>query len=65
MNEKKSASKHAQPIKMYSDSKHTDKNSVLRILWRGLQMKKKKYGFCPERAYKWNGEAENMHLKMP
>lgn len=27
---------------MCSDSKHTDGNSVLRIMWRRLQMKKKK-----------------------
>lgn len=27
--------------------------------------KKKKYRFCPEGAYKWNREAEPMHMKMP
>ena len=46
MSEKKSACKHAQPIKMYSDSKHTDKKSVLRILWRGLQRKRKSIDFA-------------------
>lgn len=41
MNERESASMHSQPIKMCSDNKNTDKNSVLRFLWRGLQMEKK------------------------
>lgn len=50
MNEIKSASKGSQPTKggenwMCSDSKHTDENSVLKIVWRRLQMKKKDIDF--------------------